>query len=53
MAAKYILAALAVIFFVLAARQRRRTRDRRDPRYRTWILISGIFGGVSVWLFTH
>lgn len=53
MAAKYILAVLSLIFLVLAVRQRSRTRNRQDPKYRTWVLISGIFGGVSAWLFIH
>ena len=53
MLAKYILAGLSVIFFILAVRQHRRTHDRRDPKYRTWVLIAGIFGGVSAWLFNH
>ena len=46
MAAKYILAALAVLFAIMGA-----TRGPRHPQGRTWLLIAAIFGTVSIWLF--
>ena len=50
MAAKYILAALAIVFLIPAF-----TRDaghgRMNPRGRTWLLIAVLFGLVSAWLF--
>jgi hypothetical protein len=49
-AAKYILAALAIVFFILAF-TRGGGRDRTNPRGRTWLLIAVLFGLVSAWLF--
>ena len=48
MAAKYILATLAVVFLLAAL-----TRGPRSPQGRTWLLIAAIFGIVSSWLFAH
>jgi hypothetical protein len=47
MATKYILAALAVLFVVLALARGGLAR----PQARTWLLIAVIFGVVSAWLF--
>ena len=52
MAAKYILAVLAVVFLVFGA-WRAATSGRRHPQARTWLLIAVIFGGVSLWLFSR
>jgi hypothetical protein len=47
---KYILASLAIAFFVAAAH--RLTRDGRlTPQTRTWLMIATIFSLVSAWLF--
>jgi drug/metabolite transporter (DMT)-like permease len=46
MAAKYILAGLAVLFIVLGLVRGRPSR----PQSRTWLLIGVIFGVVSAWL---
>ena len=45
MAAKYILAGLAILFVLAAAR-----RGFRGPQARTWLLVAGIFTAVSLWL---
>jgi hypothetical protein len=49
MAAKYILAGLALAF--LAAGAVRLIGGPAHPQGRTWLLIGVIFGAVSVWLF--
>jgi hypothetical protein len=46
MAAKYILAALSVLFLVLTF-----VRGGRAPQARTWLLIAVIFAIISAWLF--
>lgn len=46
MAAKYILAALAMLFLILGA-----SRGWRHPQGRTWLTVCAIFGIVSLWLF--
>jgi len=46
MATKYILATLALVFLTTAA-----IRGPRGPQARTWLLVSAIFGVVSLWLF--
>jgi hypothetical protein len=46
MAAKYILAALSVLFLILTF-----ARGARAPQARTWLLIAVIFGIISAWLF--
>lgn len=51
MAAKYILAALAVIFLVLAVSRITRGGHAAHPQIKTWLLIAVIFGAVSAWLF--
>ena len=48
MAARYILLLLAVVFLLAAL-----TRGPRSPQGRTWLLIAGIFGIVSFWLFAR
>ena len=51
MAAKYILLALALVFFALAVRRMVRTRTLSHPQSRTWLIIAVIFAAVSAWLF--
>ncbi len=47
MAAKYILAGLAVLFMVMGI-----VRGGPSlPQSRTWLMIGVIFGAVSAWLF--
>jgi EamA domain-containing membrane protein RarD len=46
MAAKYILALIALILVIAAA-----TRGFAGPQARTWLLVAGIFTAVSTWLF--
>jgi uncharacterized membrane protein HdeD (DUF308 family) len=50
-AAKYILAALAVIFLVLGLTRIARRGRRAHPQSRTWLIVAVIFGAVSAWLF--
>jgi hypothetical protein len=52
-ATKYILAALSVVFLTLAISRIARTGAASHPQARTWLLIGGIFGAVSVWLFSR
>jgi hypothetical protein len=52
MAAKYILAVLAVAF-LLAAAARATRHGHTHPQVRTWALIAAIFGIVSAWLFSR
>jgi hypothetical protein len=51
LAAKHILAALAVIFFVLGVARIARRGHTAHPQSRTWLLIAVIFAAVSAWLF--
>ena len=51
MAAKYILAALAVVFLVLALT--RRANPVSHPQTRAWLIIGVIFAVVSAWLFSQ
>jgi hypothetical protein len=51
MAAKYILAALAALFLILALLGLATGRPR--PQTRTWLLAGGIFTLVSLWLFSR
>lgn len=54
MAAKYILAALALVFFVAAGVRRvRSSSGAKDPATRTWLLIALIFTAVAAWLQWH
>ncbi|HEY2434457.1 MAG TPA: hypothetical protein VGI12_17415 [Vicinamibacterales bacterium] len=48
MAAKYILAAIALILVIAAA-----ARGFTGPQARTWLIVAGIFAVVSGWLFTR
>jgi len=50
-AAKYILAALSVLFLILAFTRMARGGGAAHPQSRTWLLIGIIFGVVSAWLF--
>lgn len=51
MAAKYILAAFAILFLVAAAVRSARTPGKLPPQARTWLLVAAIFAAVSAWLF--
>ena len=51
MLTKYILAGLSVIFIALALSRMVSAGARAHPQSRTWLLIGGIFGVVSAWLF--
>ena len=53
MATKYILLALAVLFFALAVRRIIRTGTLSHPQSRTWLIIAVIFAAVSAWLFSQ
>ena len=51
MAAKYILAGLALAFLLAGAARLVGVSGRPNAQGRTWLLIGIIFGAVSVWLF--
>ncbi len=53
MAAKYILAVLAVVFLSLAVVRlvRAPARTTLHPQAKAWLLIGGIFAAVSAYLF--
>jgi hypothetical protein len=51
MVAKYILAALSVLFLALALFGS--TRGRPRPQTRTWLIVGVIFGVVAAWLFAQ
>ena len=51
MAAKYILAALSILFLTLAILGRASGRPR--PQTRTWLMVGVIFGVVAAWLFVQ
>ena len=53
MAAKYILAGLAIVFITLAARRMAQQPGAPAGQARTWLLVGAIFGAVSVWLFVR
>lgn len=53
MATKYVLAALAIVFVVLGSVRTLSHGTKANPQARTWLLIGGIFGAVSVWLFSR
>lgn len=50
MAAKTILAVLSVVFLVAAVLRLRRDGGRIAPASKAWLLVGGIFGAVSIWL---
>ena len=52
MAAKYILAGLAVAFLAAALIRVARGGGISHPQTKTWLLIAVIFGVVSAWLFS-
>jgi len=51
MAAKYILAALSIVFLVLAIARMTGGGTTSHPQARTWLIVGVIFGLVSAWLF--
>ena len=53
MAAKYILAVLAVAFLAAALIRVSRGGGISHPQTRTWLLIAVIFAAVSAWLFAQ
>ena len=46
-----MLAALSILFFILAFTRMARGGGAAHPQSRTWLLIGIIFGVVSAWLF--
>jgi hypothetical protein len=52
-AAKYILAALSLVFLAAAVAKLAGSGGTLHPQSRTWLLVAAIFGVVSVWLFTR
>ncbi|SFM80996.1 hypothetical protein [Variovorax sp. OV329] len=50
MAAKYILAALALVFFAAALWRLARDGFKLASASRTWLVVALIFGAVSAWL---
>jgi len=50
-ATKFILAALSAVFLAMGALGVVRAGGRLGPKHRTWLLVGGIFAGVSAWLF--
>jgi hypothetical protein len=50
MAAKYVLAALAVFFVVAALGPWPGGRRASNPQRKTWLLVAAIFSAVSAWL---
>ena len=53
MTAKYVLATLALVFFVAAALRWIRNPRRPGPATRTWLLIAAIFTTIAAWLQWH
>ncbi|MBB4222964.1 hypothetical protein ABL849_03500 [Variovorax sp. 375MFSha3.1] len=53
MAAAFILAVLAIVFFAAAAVRYMRRGGAKDPATRTWLLIAAIFTTVAAWLQWH
>lgn len=53
MAAKYILAALAVAFLMATGLRYAKGQAMNDPATRTWLLIALIFTAVAAWLQWH
>jgi hypothetical protein len=53
MAAKYILAVLAVGFVAAALLRIAASRDLQHPQARAWLLVGVIFGFVSAWLWAR
>ena len=51
MAAKYILAALALAFLAAALVRLSRGGGMRHPQTKTWLTIAVVFAAVSAWLF--
>jgi hypothetical protein len=53
MAARYILAVLAIAFLTAGAWRAGRSSGRLHPQARVWLLIGIIFGAISIWLFAR
>ena len=51
MGAKYILAALAIVFLALGLARIMRSGHTAHPQSRTWFIIAIIFAAVTAWLF--
>jgi hypothetical protein len=52
-AAKYILAVLAVVFLATALMRLSRSGGIWHPQTKTWLIIAVIFAAVSAWLFSQ
>jgi hypothetical protein len=53
MAAKYVLAALALAFFAAAAMRYMGRRGAKDAAARTWLWVAFVFTAVAAWLQWH
>jgi hypothetical protein len=53
MYAKHILAALAIVFIVMAFRRLGQSGGASRGQARTWFLVGAIFGAVSLWLYSR
>ena len=53
MATKFILAALSGVFLILGITRLLRDAGKLKPAAKSWLLVGGIFGVVSLWLFKH
>jgi hypothetical protein len=51
--AKYILAALAVVFLAAAGTRALLGGGLTHPQTKTWLLVGTIFATVSAWLFSN
>jgi hypothetical protein len=49
-AAKYILAILALLFLLAALWRLVRNGGKLQPQSRTWLIVAAVFAAVSVWL---
>jgi uncharacterized membrane protein YdcZ (DUF606 family) len=52
-ATKFILGVLSAVFLVLGVTRLLRDGGTLKPAAKSWLLIGGIFGAVSVWLFNY
>ena len=53
MAARFILAALAIVFALAAVIRMARNGAAAQPQARIWLLVAAIFAAVSTWLWTR
>jgi hypothetical protein len=53
MGARYVIAALSALFFVLAALRLARDGSTLHPQSRAWLIVGVIFAVVSAYLFSQ